>query len=642
MSVENTVLQFSLDPQSVTQDDLIEVLKQADDQYYNGSGESFLPDPTYDKMRRFAEKLDPTHPYFTGVGSDVRGGKIKLPFQMGSLDQVYEGETMKWALNLGLDEDTKVTVSNKLDGTSAMIIYDEEGNLNIAYSRGNGIEGADITRHVKKIPSVPKSVKSNGKRLVVRGEMIINRHRFKDIQQKVTSRNGRPYKNPRNMTAGLMNASKNPDIVYDYIEFVAYDIIRPSDISKHAQFETLYKLGFTVAYSTYFAVKDLTDKKLTAHLAEQRDSYPYEIDGVVIDVDSWKMRQRINPTRETLNPAYAVKYKVADESNVAIADVESVIWTASKHAYLKPRVKITPVELVGVTVTYATGFNAKFIKDNNIGPGARVQITRSGDVIPFIQKVVEPAPEPQMPEEEFMWNETGVDAILLDHGEEVDVRKIIDFFATIEVPHFGEGNVRKLYEAGYKTIEDMIMIDDVTALALLGKNGLKIVEGIEDKLTDVPLYKLMGALPFFGRGVGVRKFKKLQAAFGTEDLHKGLTVEEICSVEGFEEKTAQKIVAGYEDYFDFIDAVREGFDLSIAEDEVADGDMVGQKIVFTGFRDRNLQAQIEAAGGEVQSGVSSKTTLVVAANPNSNSGKVKKAREKGVKIVGIDEFKDML
>ena len=113
------------------------------------------------------------------------------------------------------------------------------------------------------------------------------------------------------------------------------------------------------------------------------------------------------------------------------------------------------------------------------------------------------------------------------------------------------------------------------------------------------------------------------------------------SVEGFEEKTAQKILNGMDDYYAFYAAVK-GY-ITIAEEEGPTGtSMEGQKVVFTGFRDKDLQAAVEAAGGEMQSGVSGKTTILVTKNPNSTSGKVQKARDKGVKIVGIDELRGML
>lgn len=372
-------------------DELVTVLKSADDLYYNDI-ESFLTDEQYDTLRKFAEKLEPYNSYFTGIGSEVRGGKIKLPYTMGSLDQVDVGEIVDWVKENELtDED--VIITEKLDGTSAMAIYGPDGKLQIAYSRGNGREGADITRHLRHI--LPTEITTDGETYVIRGEVIISKENFPKLQQTVTTRNGQQYKNARNMVSGLMNASKNNPLVYGYIHFLAYDIINHNDKGwgKDKQLEILSSdFEFDVPSWIYAGGCELDDEFLANWLEESRANTDYEIDGLVIDVCNAATRQRLNPTRDTLNPAYAIKYKVADASNYAEAEVVGVEWATSKHGYLKPRIKVKPVELVGVTVQYCTGFNARFIYDNKIQPGSIIAITRSGDVVPYCTKVISSGP----------------------------------------------------------------------------------------------------------------------------------------------------------------------------------------------------------------------------------------------------------
>jgi NAD-dependent DNA ligase len=197
------------------------------------------------------------------------------------------------------------------------------------------------------------------------------------------------------MVAGLMNSSENDPVVYDYIDFVAYDIInKPMD--KVEQIRTLNTLGFLTPVHEVLPGVTLNDTELTEMLEELRTNSLYEIDGVVLDVNSVETRRELIPSRETLNPSWAIKYKVADASNAAIAEVIGVKWNVSKHGYLKPVIWIKPVELVGVTVSKCTGFNAKFIYENKIGPGAKINITRSGDVIPFCTGVVSPMPVERM------------------------------------------------------------------------------------------------------------------------------------------------------------------------------------------------------------------------------------------------------
>ena len=625
---------------------LVKLLRIADDLYYNVDGHSPLTDEEYDAIRRYCEVTNSDHTYFLGIGAEVRGGKIKLPYTMGSLDQIYQGEVASWIADKKLRE-ADLLITEKLDGTSAQIVFGPEGSLQIAYSRGNGVEGADITRHIRRFKSIPKNV---SEALVVRGEVIVTKSNFPIIQSKATRSGGSQYKNARNMVAGLMNSSENNPVVYEYLDFVAYDIVNKA-MDKNEMLETLHTLGFKVPKS-HHPVKGggVSDQFLTDILNTLRNRSEYEIDGIVVDVNSVEFRRKLVPSRETLNPAYAIKYKVADASNLAIAEVIGVEWNVSKHGYLKPRVNIKPINLVGVTVQYATGFNAKFISENGIGPGAKIQVTRSGDVIPFIQAVVHPT-KAQMPSVDWKWNETEVDAVLTSKKDnmEIAILQTLDFFATIKAPHLKEGNIRELFTAGKfpdstVAIRMIIKANKPTMEEALGANGSKIHDGIHEKLSNIPLYVFAGAMPYFGRGVGTRKMKKLingLAGLNVPEDFQNLTLANIVSVEGFDEKTAHKILNGVSEFVSLYKSVAPYITFTTVE--VAEGgSMKDQKVVFTGFRDAELEAQVEAAGGQMQSGVSGKTTILVCTDPNSNSGKAKKARDLGVKVVGVDEFRSML
>ena len=200
---------------------LIDVLKMADHHYFNEE-DSFMTDAEYDTLRLYVQKSIPHHSYFTGVGSEVRGGKVKLPYQMGSLDQIYEGEIEEWVRKWDLC-DQFVIATDKLDGISAMIIYDEKGDLQIAYSRGDGTKGQILTSHINNINSIPKKVKNNIK--CVRGELIISKKNWEIMRGLAKTTANTPYRNPRNCIAGLMNTiTPHPQRVYDLIDFIAYEI----------------------------------------------------------------------------------------------------------------------------------------------------------------------------------------------------------------------------------------------------------------------------------------------------------------------------------------------------------------------------------------------------------------------------------
>lgn len=626
--------------------ELVKLLQIADDAYYNTATPIFHDDE-YDAMRRYVESADPTNEYFDNVGSDVRGGKVKLPYTMGSLDQIYEGEVNEWLIQNRL-KDVSLLITEKLDGTSALLVYGGDGSLQIAYSRGNGVEGADITRHIRRNKMVPKNV---GHPMVVRGEVIFTKSNFEAVRSKVKTRGGQEYKNARNMVAGLMNAEKNDPIVYDYIGFVAYDIVDMA-MGKKEMLDYLAGKGFTIPVNKTVMGHEMTDASLTKTLNTWRNdpNQPYEIDGIVIDIDPLGVRQKLRPSRDTLNPAFAVKYKVADASNLAVAEVVDVLWSPSKHGYLKPRVNIKPVQLVGVTVQFATGFNAKFIHDNGIGPGAKIEITRSGDVIPFIKRVVERVATPAMPDLDWVWNETGVDAVLVDAGqnEEVMAEQVLDFFSQLEIDNLKKGTVAEVFgensfDSSSEALVMMIKFDRKEWMNLIGANGAKVFDSLNTTLRDIPLYKLAGASPFFGRGVGVRKMKKLLTALDVyvpAEMGR-LTLANILAVEGFDRKTATKILDGIKSFQTFCEDI-ERFVTFQGKVEKSSNNFAGQGFVFTGFRNKELEAAIEDQGGVVQSGVSKKTNYLIAANPNENSTKLKKARDIGVRIMGEDELREML
>lgn len=648
----------NLNPQKITQelvvlgnyddydvDQLIAVLQAADDLYYN-SGQSFIDDKHYDVMYQYVQQLQPDHGYFVGVGSSVRGGKVKLPVTMGSLDQIYEGEIEKWVEKWQLNQLATI-LTDKLDGTSALLVYDQSGNLQRSFSRGNGFEGADTTRHLRQFKTVPQKVSSS---VMIRGEIIIQKKNWPIVQQLVKTKAGTQYKNSRNCVAGLMNSETIDKRVFEYIDFVAYDIINFNN-DKDKMLFALRDNGFLIPYWDSLTADQLNDLTLTQYLHQRNQRSEYEIDGVVIDVNHRTKREQMKPSRDTLNPATTIKYKVSDANNLAQTTVTGVSWALSKHGYLKPTIQVEPVNLVGVTISNCTGFNAKFINENKIGPGAVVEITRSGDVIPFCRKVVKGAKTPQLPDGDWHWNDTRVDIIAEDHESHQDViiQQCVDFFRSLDVAHLKEGNVKTMidentgFRDGKHALISMINYDDSHWQSCIGVNGSKAHKSLLEKLSNVPLYKLMGACSFFGRGVGVRKFKKLLQNIEIKSLQdlQSLTLSQIVNVESFDQKTAIKITNGIDTFIDFVNSCSSSITIDF-QMQSSQGSFSQHKVCFTGFRDKQLQLQIEQLGGSVQSSVTGKTTLVVTTNVNGTSSKLKKARDLNIDIIDVEQLKDMI
>jgi NAD-dependent DNA ligase len=384
---------------------LVEILSIASDLYYNAASEDdkvfvyngskyieahddvFLTDAQYDALEKMLKAMDPNNSFLATVGSDVRGGKVPLPVTMGSLDQVYEGDTIVWVQNNKWQNENFV-LTDKMDGTSGLIVYGKGGMLTIAYSRGNGTEGADITRHIKNILGIPKKMPIS---CMVRVEVEMADEVFAKLMVERAKRGERVYENPRNYVAGRMNASESPQEFYDNVSAFATSLIEP-EMGKLDQLEMLEKAGWTVPDYIVCKGNELVDEDLIAYLEGRRNKTKFAIDGIVIDLDDPEIRRSLYQTRSTLNPAYSKKFKVGSEENVATATVVNVHWDPSKSGYLKPTVEIVPTKLGGVTITNLTAFNAKFVFENKIGPGAVIKFTRSGEVIPHILEILKPMP----------------------------------------------------------------------------------------------------------------------------------------------------------------------------------------------------------------------------------------------------------
>lgn len=611
-----------------------QVLTPCADIYHNDDGdeESPLSDAQYDYIQRVAKSAAPAHPFFTGVGADVRGGKIPLPYQMGSLEQVQIGELAKWIKDNNLKPSDLLVVMSKLDGSSGMAILNKVAALNIAYSRGNGILGADITRHLKHVVKTINAATITTD-TPVRGENIIKKLDFVAQNGKAFKRSdGSSYKNPRNAVSGMMNASETAKAAYPFINYVAYQRIDRDDMDKEDQLIELEDMGFQVPWYTTMTVGEMTEESLATIIDMLRsDAYEYEIDGVVVEVNCAKLRAKLNPT--ALNPGYAMKYKTTGSDNYVETEVVEVEWNPSKHGYGKPRVIVKAAKLPGITWTYATGYNAKWIVDNGIGPGAIVGGSRMGDVVPNITRVIKSV-LPQMPEGTYEWNETKVDIIMTgdDVLSVVLMRQLTETARSLDIDGLRDGTAQKIVDTGeYETFNEMF-----SAIAswprnwwvdLIGANGGKIFDDFHAKMAGIPLSVWLGSVPHFGRGVGKRKMKKLCEGLGitTLDQFNTITHKQIAGVDGFADKTAYKVMAGMDDHAELwakVEAI-----IGFKQKESTGAKLAGQKICLTGFRDKGIEAFIEKEGGEVQSGASAKTTILVAADLNDSSTKIKKARD---------------
>ena len=392
----------------------------------------------------------------------------------------------------------------------------------------------------------------------------------------------------------------------------------------------------------YKVETSLTNEMLSQTLVDWRKNYSYEIDGVIVVNDAKYDRREGNPEH-----AFAFKMVLSDQ--IAEAMVVDVIWTPSKDGYLKPRVQIEPINLGGVRIEYATGFNGAFISDNKVGVGAVVELIRSGDVIPHIRKVTVSADQAKMPNMPYKWNDTHVDIMLenMESDETVREKNITGFFKGIEVDGLGAGNVARIIQSGFDTVPKIIKMtmDDYLHVEGFKKTmATKIYNGIREKLGTAPLVSIMSASNIFGRGFSDKRLELIMEAQPTILVSKEPAsgkVAKIAEIKGMSTKTAEAFVEKIPAFIEFIHET--GLDDKLVPEKKAAVDeshpLFGKSIVMTGFRDTDLQDKLKNVGAKLGSSVSKNTFIVLVKDKEDETGKAADARKLDITIMTPDEFR---
>lgn len=611
----------------LTEKQLASMIDKANQVYY-GNKDPIMTDDQYDLLREYVMKKYPKNKIakegHVNLQIEITKNKVKLPYEMWSMDKIKpdSGALPKWKKTYT----GPYVLSCKLDGVSGL--YTTDGPEPKLYTRGNGIIGQDIT-HLIPYLTLPQE---SG--LVIRGEFIVPKNVFKE-------KYGADFANPRNFVAGLINQKK---IITDRLadlDFVAYELIRP-EMKPSEQFNALTDMNIEVA--RFDAEEDVSNELLSELLVAWRDDYKYEIDGVICCNDKVYPRTRGNPDH-----AFAFKMVLSDQ--IAEVKVTDVIWTPSKDGYLKPRVQVEPIVLGGVTIEYATGFNGKFIKDNNIGVGALIKLVRSGDVIPHILAVIRPASEPLMPTQEYTWNQTGVDIILKNKADNsiVQGKVITGFFKGIGVDGLGPGNIKRIIAADFDTVPKILSMSKEDFLSVEGfksKLATKIYNGIQEKVAAASLPSLMHATNLFGRGFGTKKLKLILEAFPDILVSKEDSSAKIANVktlDGMAKKTSEKFVNKIPEYVAWAQEAGLTDKLIYQKSAVNTANkthpIYGKKIIMTGFRDKELTKKLEELGATMGSSVSKNTFVVLVKDTDEDTGKAEQARTLNIPLMTPDEFK---
>lgn len=588
---------------------IISQLEKAADAYYNG-GEAILGDDAYDTLRDELETLNPNHPFLKKVGAPPRGSTVRLPYLMASLTKIKPGTgTIEKFAETG----SSFVLSDKLDGLSALWVT---GSRKL-YLRGDGEQGVDISSFVPYIQGLRSS-----NPCVVRGELI-------------TEGESRSWVN------GILHQKEISANDAKRICFVAYELLEPKGYKRAEQFTILGEFGFNVPWNDHVPRGYLTEEKLSNSFRTRRSTNRYAIDGIVVGVNCIPLSQSSNITSVT-NPKDCVAFKMVLADQCAETTVRAILWAASHQGYLIPRLQVDPVAVQDCQIEFLTGHNAKLLQEKKLGLGARIRIRRSGDVIPTVDTVLVPSENIPFPPK-YTWDSTQTHILIpLEHqGDSVEIKtaKLLHFASTLEVANLGPGLVKKLVEAGFTTPKALRTMSPEQWQKTLGKGmGEKVRLSFEQQMKTITELKLMIASSTFPRGTGETKLKAL---FVKEPDWMKWSMKILAGVSSWSYVALEECLTALEEYKKWR---AEQFGTLVLDRSISPPPQVNATppsifVCFTGFRSTDLEVKCKAKNMEVQLSINKQTTvLVVSDSTNAESGKAKKARDMGIRILERGEF----
>lgn len=599
--------------------------------YYSGKPE--ISDTDFDKLEDELRGLDSENAVLKIVGNTVLSkNKIKHDSKMLSLGKTYQvDELLKW--KAGHD----IVSTFKIDGVSCSLVY-EAGHLSLGKTRGDGSFGEEITGKTLWVQEIPKTIQVKNK-VEIRGELFCTEENFYHLSKEMVARGLEKPTSQRNIVAGLISRKDHSDLC-QYIKFQAFEYIAAEDFKlEEDKFKNLKKLGFEIPEIKVHK----SEKSLESVIAEARDFMSegeYQIDGLVFTYNSIALHRELGYTAH--HPRYKMAFKFAGESKQTI--IKSIEWSVSRNGIMTPVAHVKPVELSGAMISRVTLHNYGVVEQHQLKAGDKIEIIRSGEVIPKFLNVIESSSETfEIPKKgcDFCVKDLEVEDIRLYCRNKIcpgrDKEALLNFIQKIGIDDLSSKRLEELMRLGIvKEIPDLYKMkaEDLEKMdKVKEKLSQKIIENIE-KSKEADITTLLSSLGITG-GAYNKCEKVVLAGYNSFEKIHHLTLEQLMEIEGFAQKSAQDFLDSLQSKMTVIKELMDlGFKLEAAQ--IRETKVLGKKICITGALSEKrsvIEQSIRDLGGIVVSSVGKSTDFLVTNESEGSSSKYKKAQDLQIPII---------
>lgn len=630
--------------------------------------EPSVSDYTYDEEMRELRKLESEYPELLKADSPSQrvGGtasstfeKVEHSVQMASLQDVFSFEEVadfvrscKEKLNA-----PEFIVEPKIDGLSVSLEY-ENGIFTRGSTRGDGFVGEDVTMNLRTIHTIPLRIENAPPYLEVRGEVYMSRQSFEKLVGQQEENGDVPFKNPRNAASGSLRQKDSSITAKRRLDILVFNVqqITGKELSSHNEsIDYLKSLGFTTV-SQSEALTDTEDIiREIRRIGDERDKYAYDIDGVVIKVNSFEQRDEMGSTAKT--PKWAAAYKFPpEEKETLLRDIEVSV---GRTGVITPVAVFEPVRLAGTDVERASLHNQDFINEKGICIGDRIVVRKAGEIIPEVVRAavhIDGAKVYRLPKS------CPVCGTKAERDEEAaalrcpnpdcpaQVMKRMIHFASkdaMNIDGLGPQNLTALHDAGLiSSVADLYTLKKEDLLTLdrfADKSAENLISSIEKSKSN-PLDRVIFGLGI--RNIGGRAAKLLCESFPSIEKIMNASEEDIANIEGFGAVMAESVVSAFSEPHmkELVSRLCEyGLATKYEVNETIDNRFEGKTFVLTGtlptMKRSEAKALIEQYGGKVSGSVSKKTSYVVAGEEAGS--KLDKANSLGVAVLSEEELIEM-